>query len=124
MKLEDRLHQLNITSKAKRLQSLWPMIEAKLAEGVPHAEILRLLNELGFELTERTYKSCLYRYRKRRRVREVPERAPRQLTEPTKSHSTDAARASASPVLAEVERHMRPATFDYDPHGISPELLK
>lgn len=123
MKLEDGLHQLNITSKAKRLQSLWPTIEAKLAEGVPHAEILRLLNELGFELTDRTYKSCLYRYRKRRRSR-GPERAPMQLTEPTKSHSTDVTQASSSLARAEAGRQTRPPTFDYDPRGISPELLK
>ena len=90
MKLEDALHQLKITCKAKRLQSLWPTIEAKLAEGVSHAEILRLLNEIGFELTERTYKSCLYRYRKRRRS-SGPERAPMRLTESTTSHSADPA---------------------------------
>ncbi len=123
MKLEDALHQLKVTRKARRLQSLWPMLETKLAEGVPHAQILRLLNEFGFELSERTYKSCLYRYRKRRRSR-GPERAPMQLTEPTKSHSTDVAQAVTVPVPVEAERHQRPPTFDYDPRGISPELLK
>ena len=123
MKLDDALRQLKVTSKAKRLQSLWPTIEAKLAEGIPHEEILRLLNEIGIELTERTYKSCLYRYRKRRRSRTL-ERAPTQLTEPTKSHSTDIAQATSSPARAEVERQTRPPTFDYDPRGISPELLK
>ena len=122
MKPEEALHQLKVTRKAKRLQSLWPTIEAKLAEGVPHAEILRLLNEVGVEITERTYKSCLYRYRKRRRSGK-PERAPMQLTEPTKSHGTEQV-SSSSPARAEIERQTRPPTFDYDPRGISPELLK
>ena len=123
MKLEDVLHQLKITSKAKRLQSLWPAIEAKLAEGVSHAEILRGLNEIGFELTERTYKSCLYRYRKRRRS-SGPERAPSGLTAPTTSQTSGAAQATILPASAAVERQKRPPTFDYDPRGISPELLK
>lgn len=123
MKPEDGLDQLMITSKARRLQGLWPTIEAKLAEGVSHAEILRLLNEIGIELTERTYKSCLYRYRKRRRSK-GQQRAPMQSTEPTKSHTADVAQAAPPPVPAAVEKNQRPPTFDYDPRGISPELLK
>lgn len=57
MKLEEALQQLKVGRKAKRLQSLWPTIEGKLAEGVSHAEILALLNDNGLALTERTYKS-------------------------------------------------------------------
>ena len=123
MKLEDGLRRLRTTSKARRLQSLWPAIEAKLAEGVPHAEILRLLNETGFALTERTYKSCLYRDRKLRRSR-GPERAPTPLAEPKTSPRTDVAPAVAAPAPVEAERHPRPPSFDYDPRGLSPELLK
>ena len=123
MKLDDALRQLKITSKAKRLQSLWPAIEAKLAEGVPHAEILRLLNEIGFELTERTYKSCLYRYRKRHRAT-GPECAPMQSTKPAKSQRADVAQGLTFPASTELERHQRPPSFEFDPSGISPELLK
>jgi hypothetical protein len=123
MDLTDALHQLKITSKARRLQRLWPTIEAKLAEGISHAEIRRLLNETGLEITERTYKSYLYRYRKRRRSR-GPERAPMRLTEPTQSHAADVAQAAIPAAPAGAEKHQRPPTFDYDPRGISPELLK
>ena len=59
MTLEAALQQLKAGRKTKRLQSLRPTIERKLAEGVSHAEILGLLNENGFALTERTYKSYL-----------------------------------------------------------------
>ena len=123
MKLEAALQQLKIGRKAKRLQSLWPTIEEKLAEGVSHAEILGLLNESGFELTERTYKSYLYRYRKRRRTT-GQQRARMCLTETTRPQTADVAQAATSPASAEIERHKRPPTFDYDPRGISPELLK
>ena len=123
MKLEEALQQLTIGRKAKRLQSLWPTIEAKLAEGVSHAEILGLLNESGFDLSERTYKSYLYRYRKRRRtIGRQP--APIRLTETTTPQSDVASQAATFPASAEVASHKRPPTFDYDPRGISPELLK
>jgi hypothetical protein len=123
MKLEAALQQLQVGRKAKRLQSLWPTIEEKLVEGVSHAEILVLLNENGFALTERTYKSYLYRYRKRRRT-SGQQRDPTYLTETARPQTADMAQAATSPALDEVERHKRPPTFDYDPRGISPELLK
>lgn len=123
MKLEEALRQLKIGRKTKRLQSLWPTIEEKLAEGVSHAEILGLLNESGFALTERTYKSYLYRYRKRRRTT-GHQTARMGLTENTRPQSDDASQTATSDASAETEKHKRPPTFDYDPCGISPELLK
>ncbi len=121
MTLEEQLRQLTTGRKAKRLNSLWPTIEEKLAEGVSHAEILRLLNESGLELSERTYKSYLYRFRKRRRT------AGRQsaricLAENTALQSGSASQAATSPASAEIGAHKRPPTFDYNPRGI-PELL-
>ena len=83
MKLEDALQQLEAGRKAKRLLCLWPAIEKKLAEGVSHAEILAALNANGIALTERTYKSYLYRYRKRRRAI-GQQHAPMRLTESTR----------------------------------------
>jgi hypothetical protein len=123
VKLEAALQQLKVGRKAKRLQSLRPTIEEKLAEGVSHAEILVLLNENGFALTERTYKSYLYRYRKRRRT-SGQQRAPTYLTETARPQTAEMAQAATSTASDEVVRHKRPPTFDYDPRGISPELLK
>ncbi len=122
MKLEEALRQLKIGRKAKRLQSLWPTIEEKLAEGVAHAEILGLLNENDFNLTERTYKSYLYRYRKRRRT---TSKQPARIgfTENTGPQSDAAPLAATWPAPAEIERQKRPPTFDFDPRG-NPELLK
>jgi hypothetical protein len=123
MELEETLQQLKAGRKAKRLQSLWPTIEEKLAEGVSHAEILGSLNESGFELTERTYKSYLYRYRKRRRT--AGQQAARIcLAENTTSQSVDVAQAKRFPASAADEQHKRPPSFEFDPCGISPELLK
>ena len=64
MKIEDALRELPVGPQAKRLRRLLPAIEAKLAEGVPHSEVLALLNRSGFALKEGTYKMYLYRYRK------------------------------------------------------------
>jgi hypothetical protein len=123
MKLEYTLQQLKVGRKAKRLQSLWPTIEEKLAEGVSHSEILGLLNESGFDLTERTYKSYLYRYRKRRRT---TGRQPARmcLTENIRPQSDGVSQAATSPASAEIERHKRPPSFEYDARGLPPELLK
>ena len=121
MKLEAALQQLTVGRKAKRLRGLWPTIEKKLAEGVSHAEILGLLNENGFALTERTYKSYLYRYRKRRRS---PERQP--ATKPVATvtgENAGLAQGATSPGSTEAERPKRPPTFEFDPRGI-PELLR
>jgi hypothetical protein len=123
MKFEEALQQLKVARKARRLQSLWPSIEVKLAEGVSHAEILVLLNQNGFALTERTYKSYLYRYRKRRRAA-GQRRDPTSAIEKTKTQPADAVPAAACLASAAVDTHKRPPSFDFDPRGISPELLK
>jgi hypothetical protein len=107
MELEQALKQLPIEKKARRLRVLWPLIEAKLAEGVSHAAVLDFLNRNGFELTESTYKSYLRRFRKM-------QRAPIS-TQPLPSRTSTPAPSSGST--------NRPATFDYDPRGI-PDLLK
>lgn len=123
MKLEEALQQLKVGRKAKRLQGLWPTIEGKLAEGVSHAQILVLLNDNGLALTERTYKSYLYRYRKRRRTA-GQRHDPVSSIEQTKTLPIDMARAAAFPAPAALETPKRPPSFEFDPRGISPELLK
>ena len=108
MKLEQALAELPVEKKVRRLKILWPLIEAKLAEGVSHAVVLEFLNRNGFELTEGTYKSYLHRFRKLRRAPgRVEPQAPRMAPTP-----------ATNP-----EAGTRPATFDYDPRGIL-DLLK
>jgi hypothetical protein len=77
VKFEEALDQLPVDKKARRLKVLWPLVEAKLAAGVSHAAVLELLNRNGFDLTEGTYKSYLYRHRKQRRTKHrLLERKP------------------------------------------------
>ena len=104
MELEQALKQLPVEKKARRLRILWPLIEAKLAEGVSHAAVLDFLNRNGFELTEGTYKNYVHRFRKTRQ--------PATRRQPLSAPPSEGSEASS-----------RPATFDYDPRGI-PDLLK
>lgn len=107
MEFEKALKELPIGRKARRLRVLWPLIEAKLAEGVSHAAVLDFLNRNGFDLTEGTYENYLHRFRK-------TQRAPASA-QPVSSRPSAPIPASGST--------KRPATFDYDPRGI-PDLLK
>lgn len=121
MKFDDALRHLSAGRKAKRLRSLFPAIEQKLAEGITHGEILGLLNDNGFDLTERTYKSYLYRYRKRRRTTgQAPITA--RLIEQPKFPTADAAPASA-PTSA-VQSGQPPKKFEYNAGGLPAHLLK
>jgi hypothetical protein len=117
MKVEEALSLLPSACKAKRLSSLWPTIEAKLAEGVPHAEVLGLLNRSGFDLKQCTYKTYLYRYRKKLR-----QEASAGRKKAPASQRAASSRLTAPPDAGAVDSG-RPPTFDYDPRGI-PDLLK
>jgi hypothetical protein len=121
MKLDDALNQLKANRKARRLRNLWPVIEAKLADGVTHAEILGLLNASGFQLTERTYKSYVYRIRKRRRTSgQLESNRVVELAQP----NFDAGQPPIYPTSAPRHAPKRPGSFDFDPSGLSPDLLK
>ena len=118
--LDQALRRLTPGRKSKRLLGLFPDIEQKLAEGSSHREILALLNQNGLELTERTYKSYLYRYRKRRRTTGQRSAA---LSQPDQTSFQGADGTLAHAEAAPADPKQRPPTFDFDPKGI-PELLK
>lgn len=116
------LSRLQPRSKAARLRALMPQIRAKLEEGVQHSDIIRLLNQQGLELTERTYQSYLYRFRKQQRA----DLKSRGGASPSLAHSapsTTAPRAQPNTNSKDSSVGRRPPTFDYDPRGI-PDLLK
>jgi hypothetical protein len=121
MKFADALQQLSAGRKVKRLNSLLPSIEQKLAEGITHREILALLNVNGFELTERTYKSYLYRYRKRRRT-SGPVIISAKLIEQPKLLTADGAHPSVP--TPPVALGQGPNKFEFNAGGLPPELLK
>jgi hypothetical protein len=117
MVIRNVLEALPIATKARRLQALWPLIEQKLMAGTSHADILRALNDGGFDLSERTYKTYVYRFRKRQR--EDALQGQGTPSDPA-AHTTTSSPPRSIPGNEEVKR---PATFDFDPRGI-PDLLK
>ncbi len=124
--LKISLENLCATSKAARLRALMPVIEAKLAEGVRHAEIVLALNEQGFTLTEKTYRNYLHRQRKRQtKPSGTPRRAlPAQAATLAPPATAGVVTPVTSPLTSEGRvGAKRPPTFEYDPRG-NPDLLK
>lgn len=119
MVIRNALEALPVTTKARRLQGLWPLIEQKLMAGTSHADILRALNDSGFDLSERTYKTYVYRFRKRQRKNASQDQGG--------SPSACAGGTTSSPLppspISGNDAPRRPVTFDFDPRGI-PDLLK
>ena len=60
-----------LATKAAKIRSLLPWIEAALADGVGHQQILSQLNDAGFDLTLEYYKLILKRLRKAAKQRPV-----------------------------------------------------
>lgn len=52
---------------AAKLRTIMPEIDRRIREGVQHDEILAALNQNGFDLNLNTFRSNLYRYRKKMR---------------------------------------------------------
>jgi hypothetical protein len=119
MVIRNALESLPVTTKARRLQVLWPLIEQKLLAGTSHADILRALNDGGFDLSERTYKTYVYRFRKRQRKDTPQDQGDRRSCCADRTTSSS---LPPHPILGN-DAPKRPATFDFDPRGI-PDLLK
>ena len=119
--LKDALRELPVARNTKRLLPLWPLIEAKLADGVSQAEIVSLLNGNGFDMTLATFKTYLRRQRKKQATQSLPSR--QQSGTPAIEESGVVAPATSPPISAVKAGATRPPTFDYDPRGI-PDLLK
>jgi len=116
--LKSSVSNLQAKTKAAKLRALMPVIEAKVSEGVRHAEIILALNEQGFEVSEMTYRSYLKRYRqKQAAASENPAGLLSGAAEGTRSPPVFA----ASP--PRVAGSSRPPTFEHDPKG-NPDLLK
>lgn len=63
-------------SIAAQLRALFPLIEAELASGVPHAAVLDDLAAAGLSVQHSTYTITLYRWRKAQRSAEAKSAAP------------------------------------------------
>ena len=115
--LKASVSNLQAKTKAAKLRALMPLIEAKVSEGVRHADIILALNEQGFEVSEMTYRSYLKRHRQKQAATgENPAGPPSGAAKGTRSPS---AFAVSPPRVA----GSRPPTFEHDPKG-NPDLLK
>lgn len=70
-------------SIAAQLRALFPLIEAELAAGVPHAAVLDDLAAAGLSVQYSTYAITLYRWRKAQRSAAKPAALPKPHTAPT-----------------------------------------
>ena len=121
MKLQEELRDLQPRTKSKRLWSLWPTIEVKLAEGASYAQVLELLNRNGFELTAETFRTYVRRFLKRRRQTQTPMAVTVEF--PLNGPKEGLRQANRDAVDHGATTSQKPRTFDYDPRGI-PDLLK
>ena len=115
---KDVLNGVEPVGKSRRFRLLLPVVIAKIEGGVEHAEIIKALAEQGLELTPGTYFSYLKRYRSAAAVKlqeKTPAPPARELPKPLGSETGSRSVAGTA---------TRPKTFEYDPRGIHPDLLK
>lgn len=83
-------------SIAAQLRALFPLIEAELAAGVPHAAVLDDLAAAGLSVQYSTYAITLYRWRKAQRSAAAkPAALPQPHAAPTTAPKTPPATAPA-----------------------------
>lgn len=63
--LEARIEALTGRTVAARLRAIMPAIDRKVREGVRHEDIVAALEAAGLRVSLNTFRSYLYRYRKR-----------------------------------------------------------
>lgn len=108
--LQVAVDRLEASSTSSRLKQLMPSIVQKIEEGVQHQAIVEALGEAGLDVKLATLRTCLYRWRKRHRLRE--DDSPRGVT----------AAPSASPILQTTPRpegvaNLAPATVTVKNRG-------
>lgn len=116
--LKTSVSNLQAKTKAARLRALMPLIEAKVRDGIRHADIIRALNEQGFAVSEMTYRTYLKRHRQKQHS------APAQAVTRAPAVTPGVVASATSPPISSVQvAPKRPPTFEHDPRGI-PDLLK
>lgn len=76
---------------AAKLRGLMPEIDRRVREGVQHEEIIETLNANGFNLNLNTFRSYLYRYRKKLRTGGVVSKPANSATTANGNSSVDEA---------------------------------
>ena len=104
------------TTKAAQLREVMPEIEMKLATGTPLAAIHQALTHAGLDLTFKTLKTYLHRYRKKQRWKSVNQPPPpvgaagTPLQSASASLETDTPRGQIS--MQALDRLMKPDPAD------------
>lgn len=106
--LKDALEALTATTKAGRFRELMPVIEAKVAAGVRHDEILEALNSHGFDMDKYTYKTYVYRNRK---AAKKEGKAPLPSPSPAPAGKT----GTGTPVVEKKQQAAKPASQPGEP---------
>lgn len=83
------------STTAARVRAIMPAIDRKVREGVSHEDIIKVLEAAGLSLTLNTFRSYLYRYRKRGAVRKEAS-----AESATNGKSSRAAPGEAEPVAS------------------------
>jgi hypothetical protein len=93
--LEARIEALTGRTAAARLRAVMPVIDRKVREGVRHEDIVEALQAAGLSVSLNTFRSYLYRYRKRSRVQGAASTSAHP-----KTHNSPPAPGGAGPVAA------------------------
>jgi hypothetical protein len=105
---------------AAKLRRVMPEIDRRVREGVMHEEIVQALNEHGFDLNLNTFRSYLYRYRRKlKEAAESPTPAKAPGVAPVSPPATDSPvgkpAESIRPITNKGElAKVRNADFDLD----------
>lgn len=84
--LKERIERIQPTTLAAKLRDLMPEIDRQVRAGVQHDDIIETLNANGLDVNLNTFRSYLYRYRKKIRAAErQPE--PKQTTQKADGNS-------------------------------------
>lgn len=98
-----------------QLEPLMPEIDRRIREGVPRAEIHKLITAQGIEISEGTFYNYLHRYRKRNAKTATPSKAAIKptLEQPQNGNSAKTQEElTPSPLPAKVANEAEPSLDD------------
>jgi hypothetical protein len=106
--LEARIEALTGRTAAARLRAVMPVIDRKVREGVKHEDIVQALEAAGLRVSLNTFRSYLYRYRKRNRAQAAPSASAHPKTHSSPPAASGEAGPSAPDADADFEAALDP----------------
>ena len=114
-KLKSLISGLEGKTTYSRLEPLMQDIDRKIKEGVPRAEIHKLITAQGINITEATFHTYLQRYRKRNSTiatKEKPSNKQQTLSEQNGNSAQPKEEQTPSQLPAQVENEASPSLND------------